>query len=74
LIGLAPVLLLLALGVKLTSRGPVLYRQERMGLDGQRFRMLKLRTMRVDAEAERGPSGRPKTTRAGSRTAPCSAG
>ena len=40
---------------KLTSRGPVLYRQERMGLDGQRFRMLKLRTMRVDAERETGP-------------------
>jgi len=55
LIGFAPVLLLLALGVKLTSRGPVLYRQERMGLDGQRFRMLKLRTMRVDAEAGTGP-------------------
>jgi Undecaprenyl-phosphate glucose phosphotransferase len=55
LIGLAPVLLLLALGVKLTSRGPVLYRQERMGLDGQRFRMLKLRTMRVDAETGTGP-------------------
>ena len=55
LIGLSPVLLLLALGVKLTSRGPVLYRQERMGLDGQRFRMLKLRTMRVDAEAGTGP-------------------
>jgi Undecaprenyl-phosphate glucose phosphotransferase len=55
LIGLAPVLLLLGLGVKLTSRGPVFYRQERMGLDGQRFRMLKLRTMRVDAEAGTGP-------------------
>jgi Undecaprenyl-phosphate glucose phosphotransferase len=55
LIGSAPLLLLLALGVKLTSRGPVFYRQERMGLDGQRFRMLKLRTMRVDAEAGTGP-------------------
>ena len=55
LIGLSPLLALLALGVKLTSRGPILYRQERMGLDGQRFRMLKFRTMREDAEAETGP-------------------
>jgi Undecaprenyl-phosphate glucose phosphotransferase len=55
LIGLSPVLAVLAVGIKLTSPGPVLYRQERMGLDGQRFRMLKFRTMRVDAEAETGP-------------------
>jgi len=53
--GLAPLLGLLAAGVRLTSRGPILYRQERMGLDGQRFRMLKFRTMRVDAEATTGP-------------------
>src|SRR5262245_32585597 len=52
---LAPLLGLLALSVKLTSPGPVVYRQERMGLDGQRFRMLKFRTMRVDAEASSGP-------------------
>ncbi len=55
LIGLAPLLLFLAIGVKATSPGPVFYRQERMGLDGQRFRMLKFRTMRVDAEAGSGP-------------------
>jgi Undecaprenyl-phosphate glucose phosphotransferase len=55
LIGLSPLLFLLAAGVKLTSRGPVFYGQERMGLDGQGFRMLKLRTMRVDAEAGTGP-------------------
>jgi Undecaprenyl-phosphate glucose phosphotransferase len=55
LIGLSPVLALLAAGVKLTSAGSVLYRQERMGLDGRRFRMLKFRTMHVDAEAETGP-------------------
>ena len=52
---LSPVLVALAAAVKLTSRGPILYGQERMGLDGQRFRMLKLRTMRVDAERETGP-------------------
>ena len=52
---LSPVLLVLAAAVKLTSRGPVLYGQERMGLDGQRFRMMKLRTMRADAERETGP-------------------
>jgi exopolysaccharide biosynthesis polyprenyl glycosylphosphotransferase len=52
---LSPLLLVLAAAVKLTSPGTVLYRQERMGLDGQRFRMLKLRTMRVDAEWETGP-------------------
>jgi exopolysaccharide biosynthesis polyprenyl glycosylphosphotransferase len=44
----------LALAVKLTSRGPVLYRQERVGLDGKAFAMLKFRTMRADAE-EQGP-------------------
>lgn len=55
LVVLSPVLAALALAVKLTSRGPVLYGQERMGLDGQRFRMLKFRTMRADAERESGP-------------------
>jgi len=55
LVGLSPLLALIAAGVKLTSRGPVLYSQERMGLDGQRFRRLKFRTMRADAEAETGP-------------------
>ena len=41
---------LIALAIKLTSPGPVLYRQERMGLDGHRFQMLKFRTMVDDAE------------------------
>jgi Undecaprenyl-phosphate glucose phosphotransferase len=50
-----PVMLGVALAVRLTSRGPILYRQERMGLDGRRFWMLKFRTMNVDAEAESGP-------------------
>jgi Undecaprenyl-phosphate glucose phosphotransferase len=47
----APVMLLVALAVRLTSRGPVLYRQERMGMDGRTFHILKFRTMRTDAEA-----------------------
>lgn len=50
----APVLLAIALSVKVTSPGPVLYRQLRMGLDGRAFQMLKFRSMRVDAEAETG--------------------
>ncbi|WP_309897208.1 undecaprenyl-phosphate glucose phosphotransferase [Archangium sp.] len=45
-----PIMLAVALAVKLTSRGPLLYRQERMGMDGETFHILKFRTMRVDAE------------------------
>jgi Undecaprenyl-phosphate glucose phosphotransferase len=55
LVVLGPVLLLIALAIKLTSPGPVLLRQERMGLDGRAFSMLKFRTMRADAEADSGP-------------------
>ena len=51
----APAMLAIAVALKLASPGPILYRQERMGVDGQRFRMLKFRTMRVDAESETGP-------------------
>ncbi len=49
-----PVLAFVACLVKLTSRGPVFYVQERMGFDGTVFRMVKLRTMRDDAERETG--------------------
>jgi Undecaprenyl-phosphate glucose phosphotransferase len=51
---LSPVMLLIALIIKLTSKGPVFYRQERCGLNGRTFEMLKFRSMRVDAEAETG--------------------
>jgi Undecaprenyl-phosphate glucose phosphotransferase len=44
----APLMAVIALAVKLTSRGPVFYRQERMGMDGKPFMMLKFRTMRID--------------------------
>jgi len=46
-----PLLLLIALAVKLTSRGLVFYRQERIGLDGEPFEMIKFRTMVVGADA-----------------------
>lgn len=55
LIFLAPFLALVALLIKWTDGGPILYFQERMGLNGRRFRMIKFRTMRVDAEEETGP-------------------
>lgn len=54
LVVLGPLLLLLALLVKLTSPGPVLYRQERCGLNGKSFFMLKFRSMRADAEQQTG--------------------
>ncbi len=66
----APLLLLLALLVKIGSPGPVLYRQERLGRDNRRFQMLKFRTMRVDAEKATGPvwtsEDDPRRTRIGS--------
>jgi lipopolysaccharide/colanic/teichoic acid biosynthesis glycosyltransferase len=50
LLVLTPLLLLLALWIKLDSRGPVFFRQERVGRAGVPFRIHKFRTMRVDAE------------------------
>ncbi|HTU99978.1 MAG TPA: sugar transferase, partial [Luteitalea sp.] len=47
---LSPLLLAIAIGIKLTSPGPVLFRQLRCGLHGRRFTFLKFRTMRTDAE------------------------
>lgn len=46
----APGLILIAAAIKLTSQGPVFYRQERVGRNGQTFRMLKFRSMVVDAD------------------------
>lgn len=51
---ISPLLLVIAFAVKLTSKGPILYAQERMGLDGKTFKMLKFRSMRTDAENESG--------------------
>ena len=49
---LSPLLLLLALWIKLDSPGPVFYRQERVGRYGRPFRIFKFRTMRVDADKQ----------------------
>jgi len=52
----APLCLLAMLAIALTSPGPVLYRQRRVGRRGRPFTIYKLRTMRRDAEAESGPT------------------
>lgn len=54
LVFFAPIILILMLLVKLTSRGPTIYRQARLGLGGEPFDILKLRTMTVNAEQETG--------------------
>lgn len=55
LVFLSPWMMLLAVLIKLESAGPVFFTQERMGLDGKRFMMLKFRSMRADAEEQSGP-------------------
>ena len=68
LILISPLMMLMALLVKLDSRGPAFYAQERMGLDARLFQMLKFRSMRQDAEV-RGPGWTveddPRVTRLG---------
>ena len=49
---LSPLFILSALAIKLTSRGPVFYKQERVGLDNRPFNMLKFRTMRVQTKKD----------------------
>ncbi len=51
---LFPVWILIPILIKMTSPGPVFYLQERMGLDGKSFDMIKFRSMRIDAEKETG--------------------
>ncbi|MDQ3721172.1 MAG: exopolysaccharide biosynthesis polyprenyl glycosylphosphotransferase [Actinomycetota bacterium] len=52
LLSILPLLTLIAVAVKLDSRGPALFRQQRIGKDGRSFRMVKFRTMVADAEAK----------------------
>ncbi|PYX91103.1 MAG: hypothetical protein DMG71_20975, partial [Acidobacteria bacterium] len=64
-----PLLPLVVLAIKLDSRGPVLYRQRRVGRGGATFYCYKFRTMRQDAEADTGPTWAgdddPRITRVG---------
>lgn len=50
LIAISPVMIVLSIIVKLTSKGPLFYKQERVSIDGKTFNMLKFRSMRIDAE------------------------
>lgn len=52
LLAFSPIMFFLAVTVRLTSEGPVFYRQERVGKDGESFSMIKFRSMRVGADAE----------------------
>ena len=65
----SPVMLLVALAIKLDSRGPVFFKQKRVGERGRVFTLIKFRTMREDAEAQSGPvwAGEedPRVTRVG---------
>jgi lipopolysaccharide/colanic/teichoic acid biosynthesis glycosyltransferase len=65
----SPFLAASALAIKLTDRGPVLYKQRRVGKDGTEFKLLKLRTMVVGAETQGAGwavnKGDPRITRAG---------
>jgi exopolysaccharide biosynthesis polyprenyl glycosylphosphotransferase len=51
----APVMLLVALAIKISSPGPIVYRQKRVGLNGKSFHILKFRSMRSDIEASARP-------------------
>lgn len=69
LIILSPILLIIALLVKLDSKGPVIFKQERIGLNGKVFKILKFRTMCVGAEQMKGgvysDNSDPRITRVG---------
>ena len=53
LVVIAPLLVLIAIAIKMDSKGPVLFSQIRMGLGGRRFHILKFRTMVADADQQR---------------------
>ena len=69
LVFLSPLMLLLSVLIKVDSRGKIIFKQERVGEDGQHFMIYKFRTMHVNAEQESGPVWAtpedPRTTRVG---------
>jgi exopolysaccharide biosynthesis polyprenyl glycosylphosphotransferase len=64
-----PLLVLIALLIRISSNGPILYRQKRVGLDGHEFKIYKFRSMHQDAESKTGPvwahASDPRVTRIG---------
>ncbi|RKZ40374.1 MAG: undecaprenyl-phosphate glucose phosphotransferase [Candidatus Parabeggiatoa sp. nov. 3] len=70
LLVISPLMLVVAIGVKLSSPGPILFRQERVGWNGEPFIMLKFRSMPVNVEKDSGPvwakGGENRATRFGS--------
>ena len=64
-----PFMAMIGVLIKLTSSGPVLYRQQRVGLDGRAFEIIKFRTMELSAESDTGPvwaqAGDPRRTAIG---------
>lgn len=69
LVGMAPIWLLVAAAIRLDTRGPILFRQERVGREGKTFTMYKFRSMVMEAEQETGPTwvqdADPRVTRVG---------
>lgn len=55
LILVSPIMLIFAIGIKISSPGPIFYKQERVSWNGKPFTMLKFRTMPVDVEKDSGP-------------------
>lgn len=66
---ISPILLIIAIAIKLDSKGPIFFAQERVGKDGKPFNVIKFRTMIQDAEANTGPvwatEADPRVTRVG---------
>lgn len=74
LIIISPLMLILAIGVKLSSPGPILFRQERVGYQRKNFQMLKFRSMRVNTQQDTAwtTDNDPRKTKFGSFIRKCS--